>query len=327
VGVKAAIGCANGSDALFLSLLALEIGPGDEVITTPFTFFATAGAIARAGATPVFVDIDPETFNIDPHRIEARITAKTKAVMAVHLFGRMADCDELLRVSKEHKLALIEDGAQAIGSAYKGASAGTLGAMGTFSFFPSKNLGGSGDGGMIVTNDGALPDRLRMLRVHGSRKKYHHELLGINSRLDSLQAAILEVKLKYLDGWTAARRSKAAFYGDLFTRYEIAPQHVSLPAIDSNYRHVFNQYVIRCGRRDELKQHLASAGITTEIYYPLPLHLQPAFAYLGYEKGDLPESESACETVLALPIYPELGERQQEVIVRAIGDFYSQRKT
>jgi dTDP-4-amino-4,6-dideoxygalactose transaminase len=326
IGCNAAIGCASGSDALLLSLLALDVRPGDEVITTPFTFFATAGAIVRAGATPVFVDIDPETFNIDTQLIEEQIRPKTRAIIAVHLFGRMANCDELIQITRKHGLALIEDAAQAIGATYKGVSAGCVGHTGCFSFFPSKNLGGAGDGGMVVTNDAALADRIRMLRAHGSRKKYHHELAGINSRLDTLQAAILQVKLKYLDDWAARRRDKAAFYGGLLTSHNIAPLHVTLPAEDENDRHVFNQYVVRCDRRDALRQYLSSNGLPTEVYYPLPLHLQPAFADLGYQKGAFPESEAASESVLALPIYPELEEQQQLAMVRAMAEFYLRGK-
>jgi dTDP-4-amino-4,6-dideoxygalactose transaminase len=325
LGAKHAVACASGSDALVLAMLAAGIGPGDEIITSPFTFVATGGSIARAGATPVYVDIDPETFNIAPSAVEAAITPGTRGIMPVHLFGLSADMNEILALAKKHSLCLFEDAAQAIGARYHGKSVGTLGTYGCFSFFPSKNLGGAGDGGLVTTEDPALAEKLRMLRVHGSKKKYHHEILGTNSRLDSLQAAILRVKLRHLDNWTRQRQLRADCYRSLFASLDLAPA-VLTPAVPSDeFYHVYNQFTIRCTQRDGLKEHLRSIGVPTEIYYPLPLHLQPAFSYLGYHENQLPFSEAASRQVLSLPVYPELSGSQQQRVVNGVADFYRPR--
>jgi dTDP-4-amino-4,6-dideoxygalactose transaminase len=323
LGVKHAVSCASGSDALVLAMMAAEIGPGDEVITSSFTFVATGGSIARVGATPVFVDIDPDTYNLSPAAVEAAITTRTRALMPVHLFGLPADMDPLLKLASEYSLRIIEDAAQAIGARYKGNSVGPLGDFGCFSFFPSKNLGGAGDGGLVTTEDPQIAEKLRMLRVHGSRKKYHHELLGMNSRLDELQAAILRVKLRHLDSWTEARRDRAQRYREMFDAACLSPL-LGVPADPGpDYFHVYNQFTIRCGSRDQLKDHLRREGVPTEIYYPLPLHLQPAFRHLGFSEGQLPFSEAASREVLSLPAYPELTESQQEHVVRSIASFYA----
>lgn len=316
------IACGSGSDALLLALLALDVGPGDEVITTPFTFVATAGAIARVGAVPIFVDIDSESLNIDPSQIAAAITPRTRAIMPVHLFGLPADLSAILELAGREEIPVIEDAAQAIGARYEDRPVGTLGAVGCFSFFPSKNLGGAGDGGLITTQDAALADRLRILRVHGTRKKYHHECLGVNSRLDALQAAILRAKLPHLPAWTRARRERADFYRELFGTYALEDR-VILPATPAGCTQVYNQFVIRSHDRDALRAFLTSRGIPTEIYYPLPLHLQPAFAYLGYRAGQLPVAEAVSQQVLALPIYPELTPSRQEQVVEAIAAFHA----
>ena len=324
VGCRYAVGCASGSDALTLALMACGVDAGDEVITTPFTFVATAGSIVRTGAKPVFADVDPETYNINPNRLEAAITPRTKAIIPVHLFGMTAPMKEIKEIAQRHGLAVIEDAAQAIGAAYYGAPAGTLGDIACFSFFPSKNLGGAGDGGMVTTNDEALADRLKVLRVHGSRRKYHYEMLGMNSRLDTLQAAILRVKLHHLDEWTGERRKHATFYQSLFAQAGL-DDAIRLPLEPPPYFHVFNQYVIRTRQRDALREHLTSSGIPTEIYYPLPLHLQPAFGFLGHRRGDFPVSEEVSREVLALPVFPELTEQQQETVVTAISDFFRRK--
>jgi dTDP-4-amino-4,6-dideoxygalactose transaminase len=322
LGAKFAIGCASGTDALILALMAAEIGEGDEVITTPFSFIATAGSIAYVGAKPVFVDIDPVTFNIDPARIEAAITPNARAIMPVHLFGLPADLDPILNLAQTHNLLIIEDAAQAIGSRYKGQNIGTIGHFGCFSFFPSKNLGGAGDGGLITTNDAQYAEKLRMIRVHGSKKKYFHEMLGTNSRLDALQAAVLRAKLPHLDSWAAGRNKRANRYRELFEDKGLS-QYVNYPpAPGPEYHHVYNQFTIRASRRDELKEALRAAGIPTEIYYPLCLHLQKAFAYLGYQPGQLPVSERASHEALSLPVYPELSDAQQDQVVEAIDNFY-----
>jgi dTDP-4-amino-4,6-dideoxygalactose transaminase len=328
LGAKHAVACASGTDALILALMAAGIGSGDEVITTPFSFIATAGAIAHVGAHPVFVDIDPITYNLDPNLIEAAITGKTRAIMPVHLFGLSADLDPLLSVARRHNLAVIEDAAQAIMSRYNDQYVGTLGDFGCFSFFPSKNLGGAGDGGLVTTNDPLMAERLRMLRVHGSKKKYFHEILGTNSRLDSLQAAILRVKLMHLDSWVEGRRANADRYRQLFAN-DLFKGLVSYPPAPSpTYYHVYNQFTIQCAKRDALKEFLKQAGIPTEIYYPLCLHLQPSFAYLGHTKGAYPVAETASREVLSLPVYPELPNAQQDMVVLAIADFCtSQRST
>jgi dTDP-4-amino-4,6-dideoxygalactose transaminase len=320
-GCEFAIGCASGSDALLLALMALGIGPGDEVVTTPFTFVATAGSIARLHARPVFVDIEPDTFNLDATKLERAINPRTKAIIPVHLFGLSADMQPILDVARKHKLPVIEDAAQAIGARYGQKAVGSFGKMACFSFFPSKNLGGAGDGGLITTNDAVLADRLKVLRAHGSRQKYQYELLGMNSRLDALQAAVLRVKLNYLKGWTACRQSNAARYHQLFAEYD-GSIPVQLPAASADRLHVYNQFTIRTPKRDALKEHLQQCGISTEIYYPHPLHLQPAFANLAYKQGDMPESERASSGVLSLPIYPELTADQQVAIVSSIADFF-----
>jgi len=327
LGARHAVACASGSDALLLALSALGVEPGDEVITSPFTFVATAGSIARLGATPVFVDIDPETFNLDPSKTEAAITRQTKAIMPVHLFGLPADLAPILSLAKSRKLAVIEDAAQAIGARYRETAVGTFGEFGCFSFFPSKNLGGAGDGGLITTEDPVLAERLRVLRVHGSRKKYHHDILGMNSRLDALQAAILRVKMKHLTKWTAGRQQRAQRYRDLFEQAPLG-SGVRAPRVPSSeYTHVYNQFTIRCADRDALRNFLTMRGIPSEIYYPLCLHLQPAFAYLGYRTGELPEAESASREVLSLPVYPELTDSQQDEVVKGIAAFYREKNS
>jgi dTDP-4-amino-4,6-dideoxygalactose transaminase len=320
VGCQYVLGCASGSDALLLALMALGIGPGDEVITVPFTFVATAGSIARLHAKPVFVDIDSATFNMDPAKLEAAITPRTKAIMPVHLFGLSADLDPILEISTRHGIAVIEDAAQAIGAKYKGKPVGSMGTFGCYSFFPSKNLGGAGDGGLITTDDPALAAKLKLLREHGSRTRYDYEILGMNSRLDALQAAILRIKLKYLDGWISGRQRNADRYRQLIQERGLS-KHVQVPACPSYATHVYNQFTIRVRQRDQLKTHLAQQGIPSEIYYPHPLHLQPAFANLGYRPGSMPESEAACREVLSLPIYPELADQQLQIVVKAIAEW------
>jgi len=320
LGCKYAVGCASGSDALTLALMALGIGQGDEVITVPFTFVATAGSIARLGATPVFVDIDGDTYNIDPAALEAAITPKTKAIMPVHLFGLAADMNPILEIARRHGLPVIEDAAQAIGAEYKGKKVGNFGVMSCFSFFPSKNLGGAGDGGLITTDDVQLAQRLKLLRAHGSRSKYEYEILGVNSRLDAIQAAILRVKLAYLNEWTEARRRNADRYRELVSQFGL-DRRISTPPEPVGYKHVYNQFTIRTKQRDDLREFLRSNGIPTEIYYPFPLHLQPAFAGLGYKPGSMPNSEAASVEVLSLPIFPELSSEQQESVVSSISEF------
>jgi len=317
VGCRFAIACASGSDALLLALMALGIGPGDQVVTTPFTFVATAGSIARLGARPVFVDIDSATFNLNASALAAAITSRTRAILPVHLFGLPAEMDPILEIAELHKLAVIEDAAQAIGAKYRGRTVGSMGTMGCFSFFPSKNLGGAGDGGMITTDDPVLADRLKVLRVHGSREKYCYEHLGMNSRLDALQAAILRVKLRHLPEWTAARQRNAQRYRSLFEQYGLLSD-VVLPSAPAELEHVYNQFVVHVPNREQIRKTLQESGIPTEIYYPSPLHLQPAFAGLGYQVGDFPEAERTCQEVLALPIYPELTEEQQKAVVTSI---------
>ncbi len=320
-----AVGCASGTDALILSLMALGIGPGDEVITTPFSFFATASCIARIGATPVFADIDPSTFNLDPESVEERLTDKTRAIIPVHLFGQCAEMEPLWRIAVRHGLAIVEDACQAVGAEYRGRRAGVLGLLGCFSFFPTKNLGGVGDGGAVTTDDPDLAERLRRLRVHGDLGGYRHVEIGINSRLDALQAAVLDVKLRYLDQWTAARQQNAKRYNELFREYGLLDV-IELPEIGPERRHVFNQYCVRVkgGFRDELKRELAARGIHTAIYYPAPLHLQKCFQYLGYKQGDLPEAERAANEILALPVFPGLTVQQQETLVAATADIVKQ---
>lgn len=316
-----AVGCASGTDALYLALCAQGIGPGDEVITTPFTFIATAGSIARTGAKPVFVDILPETYNINPALMEQAITKSTRAIIPVHLFGLSAEMDPIMAIAKKHSLAVIEDAAQAIGSTYHGKKIGSIGDFGCFSFFPSKNLGCAGDGGMVTTVHKPMADRLNLLRAHGTKKKYHSEIIGMNSRLDALQAAILRVKIKHLDAWTKARQERASLYSQLFEQYKLL-DFVTAPQAPPSFGHVYNQYVIRCENRDGLRDYLQEQGVPTAIYYPEPLHLQPAFDYLKYAEGSMPESEKACTDTLALPVYPELPLEDQERVVQTISDFY-----
>lgn len=314
--VEYAIGIASGSDALLLSLMAIDIGPGDEVITTPFTFFATAGSVSRLGATPIFVDIDPKTYNIDPKLIEEKITEKTKAIIPVHLYGQCADMDPILDIAAKHDLYVIEDAAQAIGAKYKNREAGSMGDLGCLSFFPTKNLGGYGDGGMILTNNENLAERLKVLRVHGSKPKYYHSVIGCNSRLDAIQAAILLVKFKCLDKWNEARRQNASTYDSLFSSTDVLTPYSE----GFNY-HIFNQYVIQVSDRDGLKAYLKEEGVGTEIYYPVPLHLQECYSDLGYSVGDIPVSEQTARQALALPVFPELNDEEQKQIVKLIEDF------
>jgi dTDP-4-amino-4,6-dideoxygalactose transaminase len=316
-----AIACASGSDALLLALMALEVGSGDEVVTVPFTFVATAGAIARVGARPVFVDIDPITYNLDPRKLEAALTPKTKAIIPVHLFGMAADLDSIMEIAKGRGIPVIEDAAQAIGARYGDRPVGSRGLCGAFSFFPSKNLGGAGDGGMLTARDEGFADRLRVLRNHGGHSKYECEVIGMNSRLDALQAAILRVKLHYLDEWTKGRQKNAARYSQRFKSRGL-DRILTLPAVQPGCTHIYNQYVIRAPRRDQLKDALHSYGVPTDIYYPIPLHMQRAFAYLQYKPGDLPASEAASREVLALPIFPEMSPGQQDLVVESIATFY-----
>lgn len=326
---KHGIGLSSGTDALLLALMAIGIAHGDEVITTPYSFFATAGAVARLGAKPVLVDIDPKTFNIDPSRISNAITTKTKAIIPVHLYGQCADMAPIMTLAQRHNLKVIEDAAQAIGSEYRdGRRAGSLGTVGCFSFFPSKNLGCLGDGGMVVTNDAELAEKMKVLRVHGGKPKYYHKVIGGNFRIDTIQAAVLNVKLNYLDEWTKRRQDNAQRYENLFQQSGLVGKgKIRLP--DAVYRnsgakhyHIYNQFVLRVERRDELMAYLKQKGIGTEIYYPVPFHLQECFRYLGHKQGEFPESERAANETLAIPIYPELTPAQQTEVVEAIASFY-----
>lgn len=320
IGTPHAIGCASGTDAILLALMALGVGPGDEVITTPYTFFATGGCVARLGAKQVYCDIRPDTFNLNPDLLEALITPRTKAIIPVHLFGLVAEMDRINAIASAHGIPVIEDAAQAISSKSPWGPAGTLGAIGCFSFFPSKNLGGAGDGGMVTTGDDRLADLLGILRQHGARPKYYHSLVGINSRLDSLQAAVLSVKLRYLDDWTEGRRANADAYRRLFADRNIP--EVVLPIEPRGFRHIYNQFVIRVRNRDKLREYLTGHEIGNEVYYPVPLHLQECFRDLGYRKGDMPVSEEAADTTLALPIYPELTPEMQEFVADTVTGFY-----
>jgi dTDP-4-amino-4,6-dideoxygalactose transaminase len=313
---KFAVGASSGTDAILNSLMSLDIGAGDEVIIPPFTFFATAGCVVRVGAKPVFVDIDPKTFNIDPELIASALTEKTKAIMPVHLFGQVAEMDPIMEIANKHDLAVIEDAAQSITSTYKGKKAGSIGTMGCFSFFPSKNLGGIGDGGMIVTNDERLYERLLLMRNHGAKPKYYHKYTGGNFRLDPIQAAALLVKLPHLNDWSKARRRNAAYYDEKF-----AGTVVQTPCISPDCVSIFNQYCIRVPSRGELVAHLRERDIGCEIYYPVPLHLQECFQNLGYKEGDFPEAEKAAKEVLAIPIYPELTDEMKDYVAETILSF------
>jgi dTDP-4-amino-4,6-dideoxygalactose transaminase len=318
---KFAIGMSSGTDALLAALMAVGVGPGDEVITSTYSFFATAGTIARLGARPVFVDIDRATYNLDTGKLATQVTSRTKTIMPVHLFGLCSDMDAIGAVATAHGVPVIEDAAQAIGALDERARvAGTIGAIGCLSFFPSKNLGAFGDAGMVLTNDAELAERLRILRAHGGKPKYHHGIVGGNFRLDALQAAVLRVKLKHLTGWTKARRQNADRYRALFQEYGV--EAVTLP--EDRPGHIYNQFVIRCHQRDRLQRFLGERGVGTEVYYPVPLHLQPCFNDLGYREGDLPEAEAAAREALALPIYPELGEAAQRYVVGQIREFVVQ---
>jgi dTDP-4-amino-4,6-dideoxygalactose transaminase len=333
-GAAAAVGCSSGTDALWLALLAAGVGPGDAVITTPFSFFSSASAIVRVGARPIFVDVDPRTLNLDPAAVEARLRSrpslKTKAILAVHLYGQCADMTALQKISQEFRLPVIEDAAQAIGATWEGTPAGSFGVTAAFSFYPTKNLNAYGDAGGVTTSDMDLAARMRRLRNHGSSQRYRHEELGWNARMDAIQAAILRVKLPHVHLWNELRRERAAAYDHLFAdaglvcsrKSETAGRIQPLEVLPEAH-HVFHQYVVRAARRDELRAFLAQKNIGTEIYYPVPLHLQPCFAYLGCREGDLPVSERAASEVLALPMFPELTEEEQRYVVTCIKDFYS----
>ncbi len=308
-----AIGVASGTDALILAIRALGVGYGDEVIVPTYSFIATAGAVANCGAKPIFVDIDPATYNIDPQAIEKAVTPRTKAVIIVHLYGQCCDMDAVLEVCGRHGIPVIEDAAQAIGSEWKGRRAGSMGTLGCFSFFPSKNLGAMGDGGMVTSQDPALADRVRLLKEHGGRPKYYHAIIGTNSRLDALHAAVLRVKLRHLDSWSEGRARNAAIYNRLFEGSRVVtPRH------DPRTRHIYNQYVIRVADRDKVRKELTERGIGTEIYYPVPFHLQKCFAGHGHSEGDFPHAEAAARDTLALPIYPELTQEQIEYVATSV---------
>jgi dTDP-4-amino-4,6-dideoxygalactose transaminase len=321
-GCAHAVGVSSGTDALLVALMALGVGPGDEVVTPAFSFFASAGSIARLGARPVFVDIDPEAYAVAPEKIENAVTERTKAIMPVHLFGQCADMTAVMAIADKHGIPVVEDAAQAIGSEHVGRRAGSFGAFGCFSFFPTKNLGAFGEGGMLTTDDEALADRARLLRHHGDRGRYDHVLVGGNFRLEAIQAAVLLVKLKHLDDWTAKRQANAARYRKLFAEAGLVPERVRLP-VERPGRHVYNQFVIEVERRDELCAHLAKHGIGHSIYYPKPLHLQPCFHGLGHKPGDFPVTERACTRVLALPIYPELPDEHLARVAEAVRDFFA----
>jgi dTDP-4-amino-4,6-dideoxygalactose transaminase len=318
---KHAIGCASGSDALLLALMALDVKAGDEVITTPFSFFATGACITRLGARPVFVDIDRRSYNIDPSRVSDAVTSRTKVIMPVHIYGQCAEMDPLLELGRRYGIPVVEDAAQAIGATDKDRPAGSMGLIGCFSFYPTKNLGGAGDGGILTTNDDDVAVRLRRLRTHGGANEYEHEEVGINSRLDELQAAVLRVKFPSLDQWSDERAKKAAIYSELLGRTDLSFP-LETPAVRDDGRHIFHQYVLRVpGNRDALMEHLQKHGIGSKVYYPIPLHLQQCFNYLGYKPGDFPEAESAARDTLALPAYPELTEEQQVYVVETIKSF------
>ncbi len=325
-GSSHAVGCGSGTDAILLALHALNVGPGDEVILPPFTFFATAGCVVRCGARPVFADIDPVSYNIDPVQVEHKITDRTRAIMPVHLYGQCADMDALKTIAQRYGVALIEDAAQSLGAEYRGERAGTIGTVGCFSFYPTKNLGAYGDAGMVMTDDAELASKLACLRVHGMEPKYYHKYMGWNARIDALQAALLRVKLPYLDGWLEAREKAAQRYHQLIEEHGLT-NFLSRPAALPDRRHVFNQYVVRVadGLRDALVRHLKSEGVGCEIYYPVPLHRQECLAYLGYRDGDFPVSEDACRCVLALPMFPEITREQQQRVVTSCAAFVRQR--
>lgn len=320
-GTQHAVGVSSGSDAILVALMALGVGPGDEVVTTPFTFFATGGCIVRLGAVPVFVDIEPETWNIDPGLIEQAFTKKTKAVLPVHLYGQCVEMDPILEAAASRGIPVVEDAAQAVGAVYRGRRAGSMGSAGCFSFFPSKNLGGFGDGGLVVTNDSDLAEKISLLRVHGAPSGYLHNVVGGNFRLDSLQAAVLRIKLKYLDSWTDGRRRNAEDYRKRFDEAGLAGRKVFLP-VERQERHIYNQFVVRVRDRDRLSRHLHERSIGHAVYYPLPLHLQSCFAGLGYGEGDFPKSEAAAREVLALPVFAELEREQRAAVVDAVRTFY-----
>ena len=319
LGVAEAVTVSSGTDALLASLMALGIGSGDEVITSTYSFFATAGCVSRLGATPRLVDIDPVTYNIDPAAIRSALTPRTKAILPVHLFGLCADLDPILAIAAEAGVPVIEDACQAIGATYKGRQAGTIGDAGCFSFFPSKNLGGFGDGGLVTTNDARLAHELRLLRNHGMEPRYYHERIGGNFRLDALQAAVLRVKLPHLSAWTASRRNNADLYRMLFERHGLASL-VTVPVEPPGYFHIYNQFIVRVPDRDRVRAFLTAHGIGTEIYYPVPFHLQECFAPLGWVRGDFPEAEAAADSTIALPIYGELTAEQQDAVVRTLAD-------
>lgn len=316
-GSKYAIGVSSGSDALLASLMALEIKPGDEVITTPFTFFATAGAIVRLGAKPVFVDVNQDSYNIDPAGIEGKISPKTRAIIPVHLFGQAADMKAIAEIANRHKLAVVEDAAQAIGAAQDGIKCGNFGNIGCFSFYPTKNLGGFGDGGAVTTNEEKLAEKIKTLRDHGQNPRYFYRVVGGNFRLDGIQAAVLSVKLKYLDEWNEKRRQNAAFYNKMFANSPVRPQKIA-----PNNVCIYHQYTVRVAERDNLQKFLAENEIGSAIFYPKPLHLQDCFKELGYRKGDLPVAERLCSQVLSLPVYPELSEQQIEYVAQTVIKFY-----
>jgi dTDP-4-amino-4,6-dideoxygalactose transaminase len=325
LGIPHAVGVSSGTDALLAALMALNIRAGDEVVTSPFSFFSTAGSIARLGARPVFVDIDRATFNMDAGGVVSAMTSRTKAIMPVHLFGQSADMAPILEISERFGVPVVEDAAQAIGTCYRGRPVGGIGVIGCFSFFPTKNLGAFGDAGLVTTSDGVLARKLRALRQHGGEVKYRHDLVGGNFRLDALQAAILRVKLPHLDSWTAARRRNAERYEALFKKTDLGGT-VTLPARSADSTHIYNQFVVRVPERDRLRAHLQSSGIGSEVYYPVPLHLQPCFRELGYRTGSFPVAETAASEALALPIYGELTEAQQSSVVEAIDNFFSRER-
>ena len=325
-GAGHGIGCSSGTDAILLALYALGIGAGDEVILPAFTFFATAGSVIRTGATPVFVDIDLDTYNMDPADVERKITSRTRAILAVHLYGQTADMEPLWQIAERHDIDIIEDAAQAIGAEYQDKRTGTLGAMACFSFYPSKNLGAMGDAGIVVTSDPELANLMTALRIHGMETKYYHKYLGWNARIDAVQAAILRVKLRKLEEWTTQRQQAAERYTTMIEEYGLS-EAMTPPVVESNRRHVFNQYVIKAdnGRRDELMAHLKQHNIGCDIYYPISLHLQECLTYLGYREGDLPNSEQAGQYVLALPMYPHLQAEQQQQVIETCSEFFRGR--